>query len=160
MNNLPETPVSALRLLATTQAQVDSFSDGLIRSVKDGEVNPLEILVMLRAFEKVTKRVLSEIDKNYLDEADKYPEKKFELYGASIEKAEMGVSYDYSVCADPIYEERESAMNAAKTLLDERKEFLKALREPVTIVHEATGEVITIRPPVKKSTSGLKVSIK
>lgn len=158
--NLPETPVSALRMLATTQTEIDRFSDGLIRSVKDGEVNPLEILVMLRAFDKVSKRVLSEIDENYLKEADKYPEKKFELYGAFIEKAEVGVSYDYSVCADPVFEERESAMNSAKTLLDERKEFLKALKEPMTIVHEATGEVITIRPPVKKSTDGLKVSIR
>lgn len=160
MSNLPETPVAALRLLVTTQSQVDFFSDELIRSVKDGEVNPLEILVMLRAFEKVSKRVLSEIDKNYLTEAEKYPEKKFELFGASIEKAEVGTSYDYSICCDPIYEERESAMSAAKTLVDERKEFLKALKEPMTMIHEPTGEVITIRPPAKKSTSGLKVTIR
>lgn len=158
--NDPETPIAALRLLATTQAQIDFFSDGLIRSVKDGEVNPLEILVMLRAFDKVSKRVLSEIDENYLKEADKYPEKKFELFGASIEKAEVGTSYDYTVCCDPVFEERESAMNAAKTLLDERKEFLKALKEPMTMIHEPTCEVITIRPPAKKSTSGLKVTIR
>jgi hypothetical protein len=160
MNNLPETPVSALRMLATTQTEIDRFSDGLIQSVKDGEVNPLEILVMLRAFDKVSKRVLSEIDENYLKEADKYPEKKFELFGASIEKAEVNTSYDYTVCCDPIFEERESAMSAAKTLVDERKEFLKSLKEPMTIVHEPTGEVITIRPPAKKSTSGLKVTIR
>lgn len=160
MSDLPETPISALRMLATTQTEIDRFSDGLIRSVKDGEVNPLEILVMLRAFDKVSKRVLSEIDENYLKEADKYPEKKFELFGASIEKAEVGTSYDYTVCCDPIFEERESSMNAAKTLLDERKEFLKALKEPMTIIHEATAEVVTIRPPAKKSTSGLKVTIR
>jgi hypothetical protein len=160
MSDLPETPVSALRMLATTQTEIDRFSDGLIRSVKDGEVNPLEILVMLRAFDKVSKRVLSEIDENYLKEADKYPEKKFELFGASIEKAEVGTSYDYTVCCDPIFEERESAMNAAKTLVDERKDFLKALKEPMTMIHEPTGEVITIRPPAKKSSSGLKVTIR
>lgn len=160
MSYLPETPVSALRMLATTQTEIDRFSDGLIQSVKDGEVNPLEILVMLRAFDKVSKRVLSEIDENYLKEADKYPEKKFELFGASIEKAEVGTSYDYTVCCDPIFEERESSMNAAKTLLDERKEFLKGLKEPMTMIHEPTGEVITIRPPAKKSTSGLKVTIR
>ena len=160
MSELPETPVSALRMLATTQTEIDRFSDGLIRSVKDGEVNPLEILVMLRAFDKVSKRVLSEIDENYLKEADKYPEKKFELFGASIEKAEVGTSYDYTVCCDPVFEERESAMNAAKTLVDERKEFLKALKEPMTMIHEPSGEVVTIRPPAKKSTSGLKVTMR
>ena len=160
MNSLPDTPVASLRMLATTQAQIDFFSDGLIRSVKEGEVNPLEILVMLRAFDKVSKRVLAEIDRNYLTEADKYPEKKFEFAGASIEKVEVGTSYDYTVCCDPIYEEREVAMNTAKTLLDERKEFLKALREPITLVIEETGEAVTVRPPLKKSTSGLKVSIR
>lgn len=160
MSDLPETPVAALRLLATTQTEIDRFSDGLIQSVKEGESNPLEILIMLRAFEKVSKRVLSEIDENYLKEADKYPEKKFELFGATIEKAEVGTKYDYAVCDDTIYERLEVEFETAKRKLDERKEFLKVLKAPMPVIDDVTGECVTIKPPLKTSTTGLKVSIK
>lgn len=160
MNEQPTSALSALRSLATTQVQVDVMSDQIIESVKSGEANPLEILIMLRAFEKVSKRVLSEISDNILSESDKYPEKTWDYHGNKLTKSEVGVQYDYSVCGDPVHDQRESILNAAKTLLDERKEFLKALKEPVTIVDEGSGEVITIRPPAKKSTSTVTVSIK
>lgn len=160
MNEQPTSALSALRSLATTQVQVDVMSDQIIESVKSGEANPLEILIMLRAFEKVSKRVLSEISDNILSESDKYPEKTWDYYGNKLTKSEVGVQYDYSVCGDPVHDQRESILNAAKTLLDERKEFLKALKEPVTIVDEGSGEAITIRPPAKKSTSTVTVSIK
>lgn len=156
----PTSALSAMRSLATTQTQVDVFSDQLIESVKSGEANPIEVLVMLRAFEKVSKRVLDEIKDNILSESDKYTEKTWEYHGNKLTKAEVGVSYDYSVCGDPVHDQRESILNAAKSLLDERKEFLKALKEPVTIVDEGSGEIVTIKPPLKKSTSTVTVSIK
>src|SRR5688572_8743447 len=160
MSNESTSALSAMRSLATTQTQVDIFSDQLIEAVKSGEANPLEVLVMLRAFEKVSKRVLSEIHENILSESDKYTEKTWDYHGNKLTKSEVGVQYDYSVCGDPVHDQRESIMNAAKSLLDERKEFLKALKEPVTIVDEGSGEAVTIRPPVKKSTSTVTVSIK
>jgi len=42
----------------------------------------------------------------------------------------------------------------------ERETFLKALKEPMEVLDSVTGEVIILRPPVKKSTEGIKVSIK
>jgi len=160
MNELPTSALSTMKLMATTQTQIDVFSDQLIQSVKEGEAYALEVLVMLRAFEKVSKRVLSEIEDNILKEAEQYPEKSFDYHGNKLEKSEAGVSYDYTVCGDPVHDQRESIMLAAKSQLDERKEFLKALKEPITILDEGTAEVITIRPPVKKSTSIVKVSIR
>ncbi len=58
MDNLPSTALGTIRLLTTTQTHVDVFSDGLIQSVKSGEANPLEVLVTLKAFEKVIERTL------------------------------------------------------------------------------------------------------
>jgi len=42
----------------------------------------------------------------------------------------------------------------------ERETFLRALKEPMEVLDNMTGEVIILRPPVKKSTEGVKVSIK
>lgn len=160
MNELPTTAIGALRLLANTQVQVDVMSDGIIESVRQGDANPLEVLVSLKAFEKVSDRVLKEILDNFVTEANKYAEKSFEFAGNKIEKAEVGTKYDYSICNDPVYNHRLEISKKANEQLKEREEFLKALKEQVTIVDEGTGEIVTITPPFKTSTTSLKVTIR
>jgi uncharacterized protein YjgD (DUF1641 family) len=160
MSELPESAIGALRMFATTQTQIDVFSDQLIASVKQGEVNPLEVLIQLRAFEKVTKRVLEEIKDELLTASAKYSETRIELYGSIVEKAELGTKFDDSVCKDPVVQALEEYAMVANEKLKARQEFLKALKEPLTILDELTGEVSKIYPPSKKSTSGLKVTIR
>lgn len=157
---MPSTAMGVVRQFPSTQTQIDVFSDNIIASVKNGESSPLETLVLLKALEKATDRILKEIKENVVTAAEKYPERSFEFAGAQLEKSEVGVKYDYSVCGDTIYEQRQSNLDAAKTLLDERTAFLRALKQPITIVDESSGEVITIRPPEKKSTTSVKVTIK
>jgi hypothetical protein len=160
MSELPSSAIGATRMLPTTQTQIDVFSDQIIESVRQGEANPIEVLVMFKAFEKAQERILNEIRENYITEANKYPEKSFEFNGTKIEKAELGTAYNYAVCNDTVLERLDADFNAAKQLLDNRKKFLQSLKEPLTVVDEVTGEVVKINPPVKKSTSGLKVFIK
>jgi hypothetical protein len=160
MNELPNTAIGTLRLFAATQVQVDVMSDQLIASVKQGEVNPLEVLTMFRAIEKVSDRVLKEIKENLLNEASKYSGNSFEYLGNKVEKAELGTKYDFSKCNDPAWENFDSAANAALTFKKEREIFLKGIKDKETIIDPNTGEVVTILPPVKTSTAGLKVTIK
>jgi len=77
MNTLPETPLQLLTLMANTSVQIDVFSDGVIRAVQEGEANPLAVLVQLRAMAQASERILKEIDKNIMSEADKYPCSRF-----------------------------------------------------------------------------------
>ena len=160
MNEGPTTALGAARMLPTTQTQIDVFSDQVIESVRQGEANPIEVLVIMKAFEKAQERILKEIREHYVNEASKYPENSFEFNGTKIEKAELGTMYNYAVCNDTVLERLECDFNTVKALLDERKKFLQALKQPLTVVDELTGEVVKINPPVKKSTSGLKVFIK
>jgi hypothetical protein len=160
MDNLPTTAIGAIRLLANTQVQIDVMSDQLIESVRQGEVNPLEVLVTLKAFEKVADRVLKEIRDNFVTESNKYPERIFEFAGNKIEKAEVGTKYDYSICNDPIYNFRLDISKKANEQLKEREEFLKTLKNPMTVVDDDSGEITTITPPFKTYTTSLKVTIK
>ena len=160
MNELPTTAAGTLNLLANTQTEIDVFSDSVIASVKEGEVSPLKVLIQLRAMERASKRILSMIQENYMNAADLYVEKQFEFLGNLIEKTELGTKYDYTRCGDPVWEQRKAAADSADGLVKEREAFLKALRQPVTIVIEETGEVVKINPPTKTSTSGLKVTIR
>jgi hypothetical protein len=159
-NYLPSTAIDLLRLGATSQAQIDSFSDQLIESVKNGEANALEVLVQLKAFEKVSERVIKETKEEQMKEAEKWAEKEFSQYGATISKAPIRTEYDYGVCNDRIYLDLFMKAQQALFLLDERKVFLRSLRNPMTVVDDSTGEVSTIQPPLKKVTDGLKISIR
>lgn len=160
MNQLPETPIQLLTLFASTSTQIDVFSDGVIESVRNGDIDPLKVLIQIRAMEKASDRILKEIKDNLLTEANKYAEQSFDYLGNNIQKGDVRTEYDYSVCGDPIYNFRKRILDESKQQLDDRAAFLKSLKEPITIVDEGSGEVVTVRPPLKKSTPGLKVSIK
>lgn len=146
--------------MANTSVQIDVFSDGVIRAVQGGEVNPLAVLVQLRAMQQASERILKEIDNNIMSEASKYPGQTFEYMGNKITKAEHGTKYDYSVCNDPVLNDliKEQESIAAKVKV--RQERLKAQTTPESILDPETGEVVIITPPTKKSKSGLNVSIR
>jgi len=160
MEFTPQSPRELLTMMASTSTQIDVFSDGVIQSVQAGEINPLAVLIQLRAMEKASGRILKEIAPNLLKEADQYPGTEFEYAGNKITKAEHGTKYDYSNCGDPVYQRLFEVAFEANGQLKERENFLKSLKKPITVADEATGEMATINPPTKKSTSGLNVSIK
>lgn len=149
-----------MHLMPASQAQVDRFSDELIRAVKEGEVNPLQLRATIKATEMVLDRVNKETQAEQLREADKYPGDKFEAFGCTMQKGDTWTSYNYASCGDPVYAKLQEIAKQATQQLKDREAFLKAIKQPTTIVDEGSGEVVTIQPPVKKSTPGLKVWIK
>lgn len=146
--------------MPSTSDEVNRFANSLIQLVKNGEENPLAVLIQIRGMEKAFKIITEKIQENLLTEADKYPEKKFQFKGNDVDKSELGTRYNFDICGDRVYETRKSIAAAANTLVKEREEFLKALKEPLSTFDEETGEVFTIRPPSKSSTSGLKITLK
>lgn len=160
MEQLPKTASEYLTLGPSTQTQIDVFSDGVIESVQSGEINPLAVLIQLRAIQKASERILKEIHPNLMNEAGKYAENEFEFAGNKITKSEHGTRYDFSNCGDTVYQRLFELAFEATGQLKERENFLKAVKAPFSLLDESTGEVVVIQPPTKKSTSGLNVSIK
>jgi hypothetical protein len=160
MNELPSTAVGALRLMPSTTKEIAAFAHQIINSVRNGEANALEVLVMLKALELLSKEVIEQIEENIVNAADKYSEKEFEVFGAKVVKAENAVRYNYLQTNDIEYERLHAEAEAANRKLKEREEFLRALKEPMTSLNEETGEVYKITPPFKTSKSGVKVYLK
>lgn len=158
-DNLPSSALGTLRLFASTQTEVDRFSDQLIASVKEEGANPIEILVQLRAFEKVTGRVIKEIMDNAITEIDKN-NGAMTFAGNNLQRTEAGVSYDFKHSGDSVWEARKAIFDAAQSQLKEREEFLKSLKEPIRILVEETGELQLVRPPLRTSKTIVKVEIK
>lgn len=159
-DQLPSTALGVLEMFSTSRTGIDVFSDQVIQAVQNGEVNPLKIRIWLKTMEEIIDRVKKETNEHQLKEADKYTERSFEYAGAKIEKSELGTKYDYSICNDPVHIQLKKLLEEADKQLKERETFLKSLREPLIIVDEGSGEVVKVSPPSKKSTTGLKVSIK
>lgn len=154
---MPDTATSVLSLMPSTASQVAKFAKQLIESVRDGRTNPLELIVQLHALTKVYEEVKDEIMDNVMNEADKFPDKVIERYGARIEKAEVGVKYNYSSSRDTEWERLDSEIQMLEERKRYRETFLKALKEPITTLNKDTGEVEEIRPPVKTSKTGIKI---
>lgn len=146
--------------MPSTSSEVARFAYQIIKSVQGGDANALEVLVMMRALDLLSKEVIEQIEGNILNAADKYSEKKFEVFGALVEKAENGTKYNYLQTGDIEYERLHAEAQTVTRKLKEREEFLKALKEPLTVVNEETGEMYKVNPPFKTSKSGVRVYLK
>jgi hypothetical protein len=82
--------------------------------------------------------------------------------GAKCEWVPTFTQYDYSRCADPEWEEYDAAERSATNSRKDRETFLRALKEPITLVdtRQGNGEIVTVKPPVKTQKEGLKITIK
>lgn len=156
-SELPSSAMGVMRLMPSKAKEVAQFSKQLVESVKQGDANPLELLVMLRALEAVSELVREEIGENILTAADKYSEKKFEAFGAILERAEVYTRYEYETSKDVEWEQLDTEFKTIERKRKDREAFLRALKDPMTVVSPETGEVYQIRPPFKKSKSGVKV---
>jgi hypothetical protein len=120
--------------------------------------NVLANILKAKKAEEFFKNIQEELKKDALKEAEKHPERVVEAFGAKFEKTSVHTEYDFSSCNDPEYKELVAQYETLMNKLQGRKEFLKALREPLTIVDENTGEISKIHPAVKKTTDGIKIT--
>lgn len=160
MNELSTSPLGVMRQFSISKTGIDVFSDGLIESVQEGELNPLELRAMVKALEMILERVNKATQENQVRAADLFPGTQFTAYGVEFTKADTKTVYDYSECKDPIRDRLAWEVEAATNNLKEREMFLKAVKAPFKTVDELTGEVVTIYPPKVNRTAGLKVSVK
>ena len=79
-----------------TKTQVKEQADTIIAQVLDGEINPMRVYAIMAALEKVAGDVKKGIAEQVLTEQEKYGEKITSAYGATFERCEVGVNYDYT----------------------------------------------------------------
>jgi hypothetical protein len=154
-----ESVTSALSILPSSKEQVTLFGTKLLKEIGDGTVNPLEIRAMKAYFDKMFESIKTDFDLAVREEAEKYG-KTFEYKGVKMELAEVGTKYDFTVCKDHELDVLVADADVANAKVKARQDFLKALKEPLTFVYDDTGEVITVYPPLKTSTSSVKVTLK
>jgi hypothetical protein len=159
MQEQATTAMGALRSLASTQTQVDVFSDQIIDAVKNGEADPLEVAVQLKAMEKASERIWSEIKESAITAAERHG-KTFQLYGNTLKIQEVGTKYDYEATGDPVWARLDAIASIAIENRKNRETFLRSINGIVRIVDESTGEEVELKPAPKTSQTTVTVSIK
>jgi hypothetical protein len=80
--------------------------------------------------------------------------------GVKFANAEVGASYDFTKCADPVLAELEEDARQISEKVKARKEFLKTVDPTgLVITSKVSGETIEIFPPSKTSKSSFKTTL-
>ena len=153
---------SVLSLFETDKKQRKIFIDEVVSMVWEGNCNVLQVHARVKMMEEVVKGILAskEYKQGLLDEAQKHGYSVFTVGNAQYQIAELGMSYDYDSCNDSVLRELEKQLDELERKVDERKEFLRSLpSKGIVAVNEETGEVERVLPPIKTSTTGVKVKL-
>ena len=158
MNNI--TTMDVINLSPSTKTEAAIFAQKLIADVEVGVTNPLELAVKMKAIQDALDVVKEAIKRHVIQEAERYEGKTFNAYQAEMTIMEAGVKYDYESCGDPEWMRCNQAFISAKEAKDACEKRLKAMNKPMSVNDEETGEVVTVRPPLKTSTTTVKITLK
>jgi hypothetical protein len=154
-------PTSIVALFQTNKEERISFASQVIQSVTEGQANPLNVHLQLKAMEDIIDTIKNDV--GYKNSVLQYAEqsgKSFEYQNAKIDIREVGVKYDFSNCNDSLYLELESQQADLKDKVKQRAEFLKKAPIEGTKIVDDNGEVVTVYPPSKSSTTSIVVTLK
>lgn len=156
-----------------SKAVIEQFKTEVFEKVENNEIDPLMVAAAIKVYKSIidgesgkSNGLSHLIQKKVIDEYDKYNQRKLSYHGFELEKAEAGSTYDYS--ADPIWNSIAEEVDRVKEKLKAREEQLKALSIPDRIKGESnnmvldpsTGELYEEMPPVKRSTTIVKLTLK
>ena len=143
-----------------TKELIKEQSIALLADLDHGNITPLQLASQLKFVEDIITNVKEELRQRVVAEQSKYGKERMTYKGATFDVKEAGVKYDYSQCDDTIWNDLKQQLDALNDKMKEREAFLKTLKERFTYIDESTGEIITLYPPQKKSTTTYSITWK
>jgi len=150
-----------LSLFQTTKAERSTFIADVMERIENGTADAIKVHLQLKAMEEIVKTLTTnESYKTHLIDAAEKNGKKFVAFNGEFSIKEMGQRYDFTYCGDDELLEFYTQQDKLKYLIKEREDFLKKV--PVSGMQKVTetGEVITLFPPSKTSTTTVAVTLK
>lgn len=88
--------ISELRIadIAPTKFGIELQADAIAEQVNGGQVDPLQVMVMMAALEQLTKAVKERINEYAKDQLFKHPKQTAEIMGAKLQAVDVP-KYDY-----------------------------------------------------------------
>ena len=150
-----------LSLFETTKEQRLSFTYNVMDRLEKGQADPIRVHLQLKAMEEIVKTLnTNERYKELLLDAAQKSGKKFMAFNAEFSIKEMGTKYDYSQCGDTDLLAMLQSIETISEAVKKRQTFLKGIPSAGVQQIDANGEVITLFPPTKTSSTTVAVSLK
>lgn len=134
-----------------SKADIERFSNSIVHSVLDGDLDPFAVHIRAKAVIKALEAIITQTEELAREQASRYGEKSFTAYGAKIELREGYDSPDFS--KDEVAVQLTEQLKARQDLL---KQAFK-LRDKAAIVDPQTGEIVPVMPP-KTTKSSISIS--
>ena len=146
----------------TTKEERTQVVREIFQELLEGRINPMELHIRMKCLEEVVKQLTSmpAYKAIVLDDAEKHG-KSFQYHNAKVDIREVGVKYDYSGCGsselDALYDLQSDTEDKIKIF----EAYHKGLpTSGISVVLASTGEVETLYPPAKTSTTSVAVTLK
>ena len=139
---------------------IKETSLALLHDIDEGHMHPLQVAAQFKFMEDIISNVKEELRQRVVAEQTKHGKEVMSYQGASFDIREAGIKYDYSQCQCSIWNDLDSQI---QNLIEQRKEreaFLKTLKQSLLYIDESTGEMITLYPAQRKSTTTYSISWK
>lgn len=150
-----------LSLFETTKAERSTFTKDVMERIENGTADAIKVHLQLKAMEEIVKTLTTnESYKDHLINAAEKNGKKFMAFNAEFSIKEMGQRYDFTYCGDEELLAFYAQQDKLKYLIKEREDFLKKIPVSGMIKVNITGEVVTLFPPSKTSTTTVAVTLK
>jgi len=134
--------IQTITILPSNDAELTVYIRSVKESILDGYISAEKAAIQLKTLEKIAAlNKDTDIKAYFLDEFAKHGAKTFEQ-GAKFSLSNRKTWY-FSECNDSKYNDLTLQLEAVKSKLKEREEFLKALKEPMAELQG--GEIIN--PP-------------
>ena len=134
------------------------MADKISVHVLDGHEDALQLLVGIKAVQKLLDAITERIEESALNEA-LLEAKRFDKFGAKIEVREVGARYNFDGCNDPVLARLTEAKKQWSDLEKDRQNLLKTLRGKTEMLDTETGEIIHVIPPIKTSKTGVVITL-
>ena len=145
-----QTAISVLTQAVSNKDDIKRYADCLISDVKNGYISALDTMVIIKKSIHCFDQVAKAIDEQYTDEGLQYAGQVYQDF--AIEKAALGVKYDYSACNDEVYNNLVAQKKQLDTMIKAREAMLK------TGVNPETGEEFP--KPIRTGKEGIKMTLK
>lgn len=105
--------------------------------------------------------LLEELEKGLKDfaikELETYDRNETDVLGTTVKAVDAGVKYDFS--ESKAWAEQKARVDAESKRLKDIEAFAKTLKSKTTLVDEETGETMEYFPPVKTSSTSIRVTL-
>lgn len=142
------------------KAEIASFANKIANMAIDGEVNPLQMWVEIKAIESALEQAKKKFEDLALEEAEGFGQKNFSYKGANVQVKESGVKFNFEEVGHKRYNAIMEEIAQLKVEAKNIETIMKAHSDVWVETDTATGETYEVAPVARQSKTTLAITFK